>query len=100
MTRDEARHVAEILTAWADGETIQYRTKGHARWYDDPNDETWSSLRVFEEFEFRIKPKPREWWLSADGHGEYVFAHDCEATAARHSGLGNLPPVHVREVIE
>lgn len=63
MTRDEARHVAEILTAWADGETIQYRTKGHARWYDDPNDETWSSLRVFEEFEFRIKPKPREWWI-------------------------------------
>lgn len=65
MTKDEARHVAAILTAWADGETIQWRhtpTEEAAKWIDtdlDAND--WQNMFAFPNV-YRIKPKPREWW--------------------------------------
>lgn len=59
MTRDEARHVAEILTAWADGETIEDML-GDGIWKESPR---IGNLLIAYPDRFRIKPKPREWWI-------------------------------------
>lgn len=45
---------AEIIKAWADGHTIQCRTKGKGEWFDvQPH----STPAFFEHAEYRVKPQ-------------------------------------------
>ena len=44
---------AEIIKAWADGHTIQCRTKGRGDWFDIENHCTPA---FFEHADYRIKP--------------------------------------------
>ena len=48
------------ICAWADGAEIEYKSKLSVTfgWYDD-NDPDWND----ENYEFRIKPQPKEDWV-------------------------------------
>lgn len=56
MTNIKKPHVhAEIIKAWADGETIQFRN-GRGDWYDLKQEDT-PGFHVC--YEYRIKPEPK-----------------------------------------
>ena len=64
MTKDEARHLAEVLKAWADGATMQWRPRGTDHWRDCVLPAIWEvDLFDPDKCEYRIKPEPREWIL-------------------------------------
>lgn len=64
MNRDETRKATEVMLAYADGKTIQWRLRAsnHA-WSEtlgaDDNSPSWNWFHS----EYRIKPEPREWWI-------------------------------------
>lgn len=59
MTREEARKVAELYTAFADGKMLQYQG-GDRQWRDtmESNLDFIGSPSLW-----RVKPTPREAWL-------------------------------------
>ena len=62
MNRERAKELAPIIKAYGDGENLQWRNAGGE----------WADLDYFDinflNDEYRIKPKPREWWLDpSDG---------------------------------
>lgn len=65
MTKSEARHVAAILNAWADGETIQIRGCNEKLnvWKDSGI--TFRSLMTCPHM-YRIKPKPLTGWTTRE----------------------------------
>lgn len=55
MTKEQAKQRAEIMLAWANGETIQYRNKRENKWLDSDVD---GGLEFnWLDFEYTIKPK-------------------------------------------
>lgn len=96
MTRDRAKALLPIIAAYANGETIQEWIK---RWPDCENPK-WIDID-FPPFGnaskvFRIKPKPREWWIV----GDYAFLTQNEALdyADRRFPPTTPPlPIHVTE---
>lgn len=83
----------EVMQAHERGEVIQIRPLyayygGDGKWMDsDAPNWDWSHM------DYRVKPKPREWWMCYDGK---VFV-----------GVNNEPPaddritsIHVREIID
>lgn len=84
--REQARHKASVMIAYADGSTIRCREVGTSNpWYDitDPEEEpAWD----WEEYEYEVKPEERTPWeltvIVKDGQinqsvllpdGEYVM---------------------------
>lgn len=60
MTLQEQR---DIIQAAIDGKPLQYRRKqGGGKWFDVPSITTHNF--TFYEMEYRVKPEPREWWLT------------------------------------
>ena len=62
---------AELIKAWADGYTIQMKSKIDGRWWDQ-DDPDWA-----EEYEYRIKPDVKQpvvrWqWAYKQRHGEWI----------------------------
>lgn len=64
--REQARHKASVMIAFAEGKEIQFkgRNEDERKWMTVP-DPTWR----FHEFDYRVKPeerKPREWtvWIN------------------------------------
>ena len=55
----------EIMQAFADGKTIEYKCKGHDRWGEARTPQwNWSAN------DFRIKPEPpREFWVNVYTNG-------------------------------
>jgi len=50
--KDKTPHKhSEVIKAWADGESIQFRTAPSVEWHD-VNDPMWSP-----EYQYRVKPK-------------------------------------------
>ena len=79
MNRDRARELLPIIQAFADGEEIQARRDSESDWRVMPE------IAFPDEFEYRIKPKPREWWLCWDDENEnesfrYPFPEYKEST--------------------
>lgn len=68
MTKEEARHVAEVYLAFADGVAIQYDPGGG--WVACEGCPDGDTITKHPE-RFRIKPKPREWWI--------VGSHLCDS---------------------
>jgi hypothetical protein len=66
MTHDE---IITVVQAHKDGEQLQIRLTRKKN-----NDFIWSDLRGniwdFEQFEYRIKPKPRERWFGQYPNGQ------------------------------
>lgn len=62
MTRETAKQLWPIIKAWAEGETIQKDFSGTGHWLnlDDQDAVAFSSPASC----YRIKPKPREFWVN------------------------------------
>lgn len=91
MTRERAKELLPVIKAWAEGRTIQRRSPGYS-WADI------NTAYVAVDFdtpnmEWRIKPEPREWWLTA------VCDHyKCWETKQEAERYGTQV-IHVREVL-
>jgi hypothetical protein len=86
MTRDRAKGLLPIITAFAEGKRIECKVEG-----------AWvGCMMIIPDLdnEYRIKPEPREWWLV----GGFNFESKCSAEAD--SFQRGIPIIHVREVIE
>ena len=70
MNRERAKQLAPMLKAFGDGEDIQWRGCLDLRGSDDewatmPTDPLLITTFPADDYEYRIKPKPREWWIKA-----------------------------------
>lgn len=86
MTDDE---IIEVVQAHKDGKLIECRLKDRdidVGWYEVPKN---YSIWNFQQCHYRIKPEPREWWLSDGNDVTYAYRHKRASTSIR-----------VREVIE
>lgn len=87
MTRDQAKTLMPVIQAWAEGKTVQQR-------YHRITEDKWIDAALCnldnEAIEWRIKPEPREWWISIKS-----------GTAYQHKPTDSplLPTIHVREVL-
>ena len=90
MNRDRTKELLPIIEAFADGSIIQ------ARGVDDEDGEwvTLEDLLCLDECDYRIKPKPREWWI--DLRTNDAFCNQEYAERNLNAGRSNV--VHVREV--
>ena len=89
MNREDTKKAIEVMQAFVDGAEIESRqANGHSTW--GGSQKTWS----WNQFDYRIKPMPREWWLNAHTNECYVTA-EC---AEKFAGIAKI--VKVREVIE
>lgn len=61
MTRERMKELLPVLTAWANGEVIQFRTSSDQEWRD-VTDPCWAHCA-----EYRAKPKALEVWLILTG---------------------------------
>jgi len=73
MTRDEAKKLLPIIQAFAEGETVQISGVSTPEWADVANPE---DVAFGSKAKYRIKPKPREVYLSLreDGSVAAVFS--------------------------
>jgi len=70
MNRERAKELAPTIKAYGDGEDIQFRpyqynlnTKPPLSWSDLTKDERLTMTFPCDDYEYRIKPKPRVFWL-------------------------------------
>jgi len=97
MDRNRAKELVPILQAFADGEDIQFRPYQYnpdiedvPDWSDLPEQEELMITFPADDYEYRIKPKPREWEVLPDTDG-------C-SLSIRQSGEGDRGWIKVREV--
>jgi len=66
MNRVLAKELAPIIKAYGDGEIIQYSAAWIADdgWTDMPTDEDVCKQFPRNDYLYRIKPKPREFWIA------------------------------------
>ena len=83
-----------VLQAFERGEVIEYRPKNSQRW--GSAEPIWN----FSQFDYRVKPKPREWWLNV--YKTSVCSHGSRAEADREQDnvARRIDCVHVREVLD
>jgi len=93
MNKEEARTNAELMAAWADGASLQYRPIGNTEWLtlDYFHNVTWS----FCSCEYRIKPKPIELWGAFRGDN-LISSHRCLRDAELHL----LPGERIVKLVE
>jgi hypothetical protein len=94
LTRERAKELLPVLTAWANGEVVQLKPKTAKTWVDVEKD---AYLEFRADHDWRIKPKAREFVIfetnqgvlfAADKGSNYAFPVDCKAI------------IHVREVLD
>lgn len=98
MTRERTKELLPVLTAWSKGQDIQWTSvvnQGFG-WRDLLGGANFADTLL----SFRIKPKPREWWLASGmiQDDSCLNVYDNEDRANLHSPDG-FPPIHVREVL-
>lgn len=79
------------MQAWVDGETIQFRRDVLDEW-TDTDEFTVQLCWGWETVAYRIKPKPRHFWISKQ------ITTSSRATAEAHWGADNL--IEVVEVLK
>jgi len=75
MTREHAKELLPIITEFANGETVQYKIRLNP---DDKWDDNPSPSFNDDAFEYRIKPKLREFYLYKDNGKFEVLDHPPE----------------------
>ena len=93
MNREETREAIDVMLDWLNGGELEERELGDmdATWtsYEESDD----ALFNFELYEYRIKPKPREFKIMVMGNGKIRDLNDMIG-----GFLGEV--IKVREVIE
>ena len=73
MNRERARELLPIIEAFANGEEIQFRASLDPdlpdSWSDLPEDERLIMTFPADDYEYRIKPSPREFFLYEGTNG-------------------------------
>ena len=83
MDREQAEKLIPILQGFLEGGELQERATGKNEWGKHS-----VSLFVSDGWEYRIKPKAREWWASP------LELHKMKTDCGRHGCI------HVREILE
>jgi hypothetical protein len=95
MNRDETRKAAEVMLAYADGELVE-----QARAYEGMSAREWHLHREmtwdWSRYEYRIKPKPREFYIDTDS----MHVYSLEEFGYRSAQMDMNNCILVREVIE
>lgn len=102
--REEARRMAEVMLAFADGADVQYRLPNCSDVWDDTGVPDWN----WRTWDYRVKPKPREEWQVANKYGAVLRIHKsadaAQSYADEHARSDPLSApfriVHMREVTE
>lgn len=77
MTREEAKELLPVLTAWANGEEVQFKVDdAWLNLYDCNSDPSFS-----DPARYRVKPKPRTFWVNAYSDGSFGQAHETRRDA-------------------
>ena len=95
MTREQAKKNLEIIKAFAEGKTVQFRNKEFPQWtdFDDPQFDSTCG-------EYRIKPEPRTWWVAVDGSWIAGFFDSRPEALSYAEGYGEkCSVIQVREVL-
>lgn len=94
MMTDE--QILEVVSAHKEGKEIEWRDRRHAvcEWHNLRRSTSggWFGWD-FQNLEYRVVPEPRKprEWIVVEGHDALWFPRAC---------VGQLNPIHVREVIE
>lgn len=83
----------DILKAFLNKKTIEYREKGTKEWYIKPI-YYWN----FSKYEYRIKPEPKEIWMIKGG--QHIF--NSEKDIIDHCCFSNISItqiIHFKEVV-
>ena len=95
-TREDTVKMIAVMQAYVDGSPVQSRLRsgsGRCEWQDDfPPGWKWC------DFDYRVKPKPREWWLTCLPEGVAMCFY--KETAVNKCCKGRFPIIHVREVLD
>jgi len=98
MTREQAKELLPILSAFADGGAIQHECA--AGWEDRESPDFHS----FPARRFRIKPEPREWEIGIhgfpDSFGEKDIACCISAAGQKLKGCDCKTKIRVREILD
>ena len=90
MNREETEKAIEVMQAYVDGAEIESRLCGTDEWIGVENS-SWD----FKWENYRIKPKPREFWLiPSNNHINHFWVETDEEEAKDYIGA-----VKVREVL-
>lgn len=98
MTHDE---MIAVIQAHKDGKQVQHRRKlgrPENQWGDSLVGPGWN----FAEYDYRVKPEPREWWLLEfpDGTTSVSLKTRDEAIEAQNYSAFRCKATLVREVLE
>jgi len=91
MTSNEK--LIKLIQAEIDGKEIQI--SGSGQWTSKHLVDTWDASR-----NYRIKPKPREWWVNMYGANcTCMTFHESKQSAEKTVGIAG-ETIHVREVLD
>ncbi len=89
LNRERAKELAPVIQAHGEGKMIECRADDFDEWSDAGEDPSW-----FDALEYRIKPEPREFWVS-EGTPYYLTKEEIERVGRVRRGF-----IHVREVVD
>ena len=91
MTREQAKQLLPIITAWTEGETIQYKNESENLWVDLLD----HSHFILPAKDYRIKREPREWalWAQKPSSGNQITGGTC-------TNLEHWESIRVREILD
>lgn len=76
MTRERTKELLEngVLKAWAEGGEVEWQDKNHVKlgypeWHEAQSE---SPSFYSAHLQFRVKPKPREFWIATTDYGTII----------------------------
>ena len=86
MTREEAKELLPIIQAFAEGKTIQFKTKDRP-WFDLLD----NNLEMREVFKYRIKPEPK--------YRPFKSQEECWNEMLKHQPFGWIKGIEKQEKV-
>ena len=98
MNRSRASELLPIIEAFANGEDLEFRLIGKTGWMMFPKNEELTITFPAGDYEYRIKPSPREFWIARypDNETSPFVVYD---GAGPPTALHNRIWIKVREVL-
>lgn len=92
--------LSEAIAAIERGEEVEYKPKGHNKWFRFGFDvlDSWSIKNTLE-FSFRLKPKPVEIWVNFYEQGVCYIYHSKTDAINSKTDKASREAVHFREVV-
>ncbi len=110
MTQKQAKELLPIISAFAEGKTIQFKGNLDDTWIDCENNDLCFCSPAYTVDNWRIKPEPREFWIMEAETEDDAFvrtAHlsqeEANLRVDKINRIANVPPkitlIHVKEVL-